>query len=189
MTYARLILSAATQEELPSGMTKILPKRFEAIPLVQHYLNTIGLLLPFFEETSFYASMDNVYQTEGTKASSFDQFLVRMVLSISSASMSDQRGDARCLDALGHLCAALKYTEDILHPGSIESIQAMLLLTVYATFDPHHFDSWTLVGAASRAMVDLGIHQDPSKAVKMPRQRLELRRRIFYSVYALDRYD
>lgn len=169
-------------------MTKDLPKKFEAIPLVQHYLNTIGLLLPFFEETSFYASMDNVYQVEMMRASPFDHFLVRMVLSISSAAMSNQRGDARYLDALGHLCAALKFTEDILHPGSIESIQAMLLLAVYATFDPHHFDSWTLVGAASRAMVDLGMHQDPSKAVKMPKPKLELRRRIFYCVYALDRY-
>ncbi|KAF1817404.1 hypothetical protein P152DRAFT_469844 [Eremomyces bilateralis CBS 781.70] len=187
MTYARLILSAAAQETLPSGMTKALPQKFEAVPLVQHYLNTLGLVLPFFEETSFYASMDNVYQPEATRASPFDRFLVRMVLAIASASMSDQRGDTPYLDALGHLCEALEDTDGILHPGSLQSIQAMLLLAVYATFDPHHFDSWTLVGAASRAMVDLGIHQDPSKSVKMPKQKLELRRRIFYCVYALDR--
>ena len=35
--------------------------------------------------------------------------------------------------------------------------------------------------------VDLGLHQDPPKSVKMKDSQLDLRRRIFYSVYSLDR--
>lgn len=63
----------------------------------------------------------------------------------------------------------------------------MLLLVVYSIRDPHHFDSWYLVGAAARMMVDLGLHQDPPKSIKMTDAQLNLRRRIYYSVYALDR--
>lgn len=37
-------------------------------------------------------------------------------------------------------------------------------------------------------MVDLGLHQDLPKSVKMKDGQLELRRRIYYSVYALDLY-
>jgi hypothetical protein len=64
----------------------------------------------------------------------------------------------------------------------------MLLLVQYSMLDPAHFDSWTLIGAASRAMVDLGLNVDPSKSSNTPRWKLELRRRVYHCVYALDRY-
>lgn len=63
----------------------------------------------------------------------------------------------------------------------------MLLLVQFAIQDPHHLDSWYLVGAAARITVDLGLHQDPPKSAKMKDSQLDLRRRIFHSVYAFDR--
>ncbi|KAF2083907.1 hypothetical protein K490DRAFT_13125, partial [Saccharata proteae CBS 121410] len=187
MSYARLILSASSKEPLPSGLSKDLPPRYQASPLIQHYLNSIFVLLPIFEEASFYASVAAVYHPDQAKASSFDFFTVRMVLAISSITCSTQRGDVHYSDAVGHITAALKHAESVLHPGSVGSIQALLLLTQYAMLDPHHFDSWTLVGAASRALVDLGMHQDPPKSNAMPKQKLELRRRVYYCLYAMDR--
>ena len=65
---------------------------------------------------------------------------------------------------------------------------ALVLFTIYAAMDPHHFDSWTLIGAASRAMIDLGIHQDPSRNVVVSKGKLEIRRRVYWCVYAIDRY-
>jgi len=101
---------------------------------------------------------------------------------------SRQRGDAMYTDAIGHVCTALEVADSVLHPGSIWSIQAMLLLVQFSMLDPAHFDSWTLIGAASRAMVDLGLHQDPSKSSKTAKKKLELRRRVYHIVYCLDRY-
>ncbi|KAJ4368463.1 hypothetical protein N0V83_006820 [Neocucurbitaria cava] len=164
MSYARLIQSASTKEPLPTGMTKALPPKFAATPLIQHYLNNIFTLLPVFEEASLYSSVDAIYQ-QGDNATPWDKWSVRMVLAIACLSQSDQRGDTQYSDAVGHVNAALENAEDVLHPGYVTSIQALILWTIYATMDPHHFDSWTLIGAASRAMVDLGIHQDPSKNV------------------------
>lgn len=187
MSYARLILSASSKESLPTGMTKVLPPRYAATPLIQHYLNNIFILLPIFEEASFYASVDAVYHSDPEKASAFDHWTVRMVLALACLTISDRRGDTNYLDAVGHVNAALEHAENVLHPGFITSIQALVLLVEYAMMDPHHFDSWTLIGAASRAMVDLGIHQDPSKSASIPRVKLELRRRVYYCVYALDR--
>lgn len=187
MSYARLILSASSKESLPTGMAKVLPPRYAATPLIQHYLNNIFILLPIFEEASFYASVDAVYHSDPEKASAFDHWTVRMVLALACLTISDRRGDTHYLDAVGHVNAALEHAENVLHPGFITSIQALVLLVEYATMDPHHFDSWTLIGAASRAMVDLGIHQDPSKSASIPRVKLELRRRVYYCVYALDR--
>lgn len=116
-----------------------------------------------------------------------EYWTVRLVLAISSAMQSQQRGDVKYFDALGHVNAALEVCDQVLHPGSIYSIQAMLLLVQYSMLDPSHFDSWTLVGAASRAMIDLGLHQDPSRSANVKREKLELRRRVYQCVYTLDR--
>ncbi|KAF2866451.1 fungal-specific transcription factor domain-containing protein [Massariosphaeria phaeospora] len=186
MSYARLILSASSKEPLPKDLTKALPPRFAATPLIQHWVNNVFSLLPIFEEASVYASVDAVYHLDDN-ATAFDHWTVRMVLAIACLSQSEQRGDTLYSDAVGHVNAALEHAEEVLHPGFISSIQALILLVEYATMDPHHFDSWTLIGAASRAMVDLGIHQDPSRSAAIPRAKLEIRRRVYWCVYALDR--
>jgi hypothetical protein len=187
ISYARLILSASSKEGLPAGMNKALPPKYSATPLVQHYLNNFFVLLPVFDEASFYASVDAVYHADPEMATAFDHMTVRMVLAISCLSLSEQRGDTHYSDAVGHVTAALEYAEDVLHPGFINSIQVLVLLVEYSMLDPHHFDSWTLIGAASRAMVDLGIHQDPSKSAGVSKAKLELRRRVYWCVYSLDR--
>jgi Fungal specific transcription factor domain len=187
MSYARLVLAASTKEPLPTGMKKELPPRHAANALVQQYIQHIQVLLPILEETTFYPSLNNVYDPSPHKATPYDHWAVRMVLAIASAGQSQQRGDTYYSDAVGHICAAIEHAELVLHPGSIWSIQAMLLLVLYAMLDPNHFDSWTLIGAAARAMVDLGLHQDPSKSAQTPRAKLELRRRVYYCVFALDR--
>ncbi len=188
MSYARLLQSTSTKEALPVGHVKQLPPRFAATPLVQHFLNNVFTLLPIFEEAVLYASLDAIYQQRGENATGWDKWTVRMVLAIACLSQSEQRGDAQYADAIGHVNAAMENAEEVLHPGYISSIQALVLWTIYATMDPHHFDSWTLIGAASRAMVDLGIHQDPSRNVTISRTKLEVRRRVYWCVYALDRY-
>lgn len=164
-----------------------LPPRHEVTHLVQHYFDNFFALYPIFQESSFFASLDAVYNTRGAVASPFDHFSVRMVLGIAHAGKLEQRGDANYMAAVGHVAAALTHAELIIRPGSIQSVQAMLLLHEYAMIDPHHFDSWSLIGAASRAMVDIGLHQDPPKGTAMARSKLELRRRVFWSVYAFDR--
>ncbi|GAB7364384.1 hypothetical protein MBLNU230_g4927t1 [Neophaeotheca triangularis] len=189
MTYAKLIFAACSKDPLPQGTTKALPPRYAATPLIQHYFSNAFSLLPCFDEASFFASVDKVYSRNPAAqlVEAQDHWIVRMVLAIGSASMSDQRGDQHYLEGIGHVGAALEYAEAVLHPGSISSVQALLLLTEYAMLDPHHFDSWSLIGAASRAMVDLGLHHDPPKGAHMSKGHLELRRRVFYCVYALDR--
>lgn len=186
MSYARLILSASAKEPMPTDLTKALPPRFAATPLIQHYVNNVFALLPIFEEATLYASVDAVYRFDND-ARPMDHWIVRMVLAISCLSQSEQRGDTSYSDAVGHANTALAHAEKVLHPGFISTVQALILLVVYATMDPHHFDSWTLIGAASRAMVDLGIHQDPSRSKSSSRSKLETRRRVYWCVYSLDR--
>ena len=135
----------------------------------------------------FYASVDNVYSKDSRKADPLDHWMVRMVLAVASGSISEQRGDQHYMEGIGHVCAALEHAEQVLHPGNLSGVQALILLTEYAMLDPHHFDSWSLIGAASRAMTDLGLHQDPPKGTPMAKSKLELRRRVFHCIHVLDR--
>jgi len=187
MSYARLILSACTKDPLPQMVTRDLPPHNVTAQLLQYYFDQHFLLIPIFDKASFYASVDNVYRGDPSQVEPIDYWMLRMVLAISSATLSERTGDQQYIEAIGHVCAALEHAEAVLHPGSITSVQALVLLMEYAMLDPHHFDSWSLIGVASRAMIDLGLHQDPPKGATMTKHKLEMRRRVFWCVYCFDR--
>ena len=187
VSYARLVMATSIRESLPEEPIPPLPPRREAMILIQHFLNHVFVVLPFFDEASFYASVDAVFHQKYRKATAFDAWCVRMVLAISSALHSKKRWDRRYRESISHLKGALSEAEQVLHPGSIQSIQAMILLVLYSMLDPRHLDSWNLIGMTARIMVDLGIHQDPPRYPPTSRAKLELRRRVFWCVYTLDR--
>lgn len=187
-TFANLVLSVATVEDLPPFSSNSLPARHEATPLLQYYFDNVFVQLPFFIETSFWTSVDAVYQSEGRFAKPFDHWMVRMVLAVASASVSYQNKDKSHQRALVLVAEALAYAEDVLRPGSIPCIQGILLLAQYALVDPGRFRSWHLVGMAVRVAIDLGLHQDPPVEVLSNADRLDLRRRVFHCLYSLDRF-
>lgn len=131
--------------------------------------------------------MDAVYQSGGRFAKPFDHWIVRMVLAIAAASASHRHPNANYQSALSLVGDALEYAEDVLRPGSITGVQAILLLAQYSLVDPSHFRTWYLVGMAVRVTADLGLQHDPPSEVVTDTDRLEMRRRVFYSIYSLDR--
>lgn len=185
MSYARLVLTSAAVEDMPYFPKNALPPRYLATPLIQRYLDKVFVVLPCFSETALFASVCAVYQNDGRHAGPFDHWTVRLVLAIALLSQSRERGDSKYQDAVRHTAAALEKAEAVLHPGSLFGIQALLLLCQIAMLDPHHFDSWYLIGMASRVMVDLGLHQDPPEHLQT--KEVDWRRRIYYCVYTLDR--
>ena len=187
VSYARLVMSTSIREPLPGGSISRIPPTQEAMVLVQHFLDHVFVVLPIFDEAAFYTSVDAVLHQNYRRATAFDVWCIRMVLAISSLLHSKKRWDSEYSKGVSHLRGALEQAEQVLHPGSVQSIQAMLLLVLYSMLDPRHLDNWNLVGMTSRIMVDLGIHQDPSKFSPIPRAKLELRRRVFWCLYTLDR--
>ena len=176
----------STAQPLPQSGSNALLARHEAAPLIQYYFDNVYILQPFFVETSFWTSVDAVYQDGGRFAKSFDHWILRMVLAIAAAAASQRRSNSNNQVALRQVSAALEYAEDVLYPGSIVGIQAILLLLQYSLVDPEHFRSWYLIAIAARVMVDLGLHQEPPPGVD--KLRLDLRRRVFYCIYSLDRF-
>lgn len=187
MSFARLVLSTSSDEDMPIFKVNLLPQRHAITPLIQHYLENIHILYPFLSETKLFAAIDALYQENGRYASPLDHWVTRMVLAISYGSLSRRRGDTAYQDGVRQAAGAFEYIESVVHPGSVTGIQAMLLMVLYSMLDPHHFHSWYLIGLSSRAMVDIGMHQDPPAESRLRASDHDLGKRVFASVYALDR--
>lgn len=187
MTFARLVLAATMNEPIHSEKTFQLPPRPSAMALVQYYLDNIYALYPVFPETALFNSLDAIYQVNGRPVTDFEHWLLFMTLAIASVAQSRNRADSFYINGTAWVGRALKYADKVLMPGYVVQIQALVLLVEYSMLDPAHFDSWQLIGFACRAIVDLGFHQDPPKAQQPDKKMLDLRRKIFYCVYSLDR--
>ncbi|KAI9369955.1 fungal-specific transcription factor domain-containing protein [Aspergillus egyptiacus] len=186
-SFANLLLSVSSGEQLPRLSPQPLPSRSESIPLIQHYFDTFFAQLPVFLETSFWSSVDNVYQNGAHFATPFDNWILRIVLATAYASMSVASNDRYHLRALSLVSGALQYAEDVLRPGTLIGIQAIILLAQYSLVDPTHFRTWYLVGMAARVLVDLGLHQDHHAEAAPSIEQQDLRRRVFHCIYSLDR--
>ena len=187
MSFARLVLSTSSKEIMPTFKINLLPQRLAMTPLIEHYLEHFHTLYPFLTETKLFTAVNDVCWDNGRFASPINHWTTRMVLAIALASMSRKRGDTYYQDAVRHVAAALDNIESVVQPGSVIGIQAMLLLVLYAMLDPHHFNSWYLVGLASRAMVDIGLHQDRPKELRLADADRDIARRVYASIYSLDR--
>ena len=187
MSWARLLLTMSSNKSLPPSHSQQLPPRHHATQLVQQYLDTIYVLTPFLRETDLMASLSAVYQDPGRQAKASDHWTVRVVLAIALATVARSKNDPAQQHALDQVSAALEVAEEVLHPGSLAGLQAILLLTQYAMTDAEHFRSWQLLGIGSRVLVDLGLHQEPPPEANISADTLDLRRRVFHSLYCMDR--
>lgn len=192
MSVVRLILWAASNDilfDLPSdARVQDLPPKDEANALGHEYLNNSLIVFPVIEQFTFSTSLEAVYYPDRTFATPWNHWILRMVLANAYLIRSTVFNDDCHRLARFHVMSALPYAEVALRPDTIPSIQAMLLLVEYSRYDPRAFDHWTLVGAVSRAMVDLGLHQDPPRSANISKNKLETRRRLFLCVYSADRY-
>ncbi|CAN8101964.1 unnamed protein product [Discula destructiva] len=186
MTFARLVLAAVTNDLLSEPQSSDLPIRQTAQSIIQYYMANIYALYPLFSETALLTALDDMYHPD-RHVGSANKWLVYMVLAIGSIAQSRSNQDDFYKNGVNFVSHALQFADRALQPGYVTQIQSLALFTQYAMLDPAHFDSWHLIGFTCRAVVDLGFHQDPKSQALVDSAALDMRRRTFYCVYALDR--
>ncbi|KAH7329338.1 fungal-specific transcription factor domain-containing protein [Stachybotrys elegans] len=187
MTFARLVLAATVNDPLPDSVHSPLPPRHEANSIVRFYMTNHHTIFPFFLETTFLSLLDDLYRQDERVLKDADYWLIYMVLAIGSTAQSQQIHDDHYTRGVEFASKALDYADRALAPGHATQIQSLLILTQYSMLDPAHFDSWHLIGFTARAIIDLGFHQDPPMSSVSDKNILDLRRKIFYCAYSLDR--
>lgn len=188
MTFARLVLAASSNNRLPDTQNWNAPSRQDSLSIVQYYMNNIYSLYPAFSETVFYTLLEQVYNQSDRPIKDSEYWLVFMVLAVGSVAQSQARNDAHYMNGIYFVSKAMRHADKALTPGYVTQIQSLIILTQYSMLDPTHFDSWHLIGFTCRAVVDLGFHQDPPSEQMPDKAQLDMRRKLFYCVYSLDRY-
>ncbi|RSM13095.1 hypothetical protein CEP52_002139 [Fusarium oligoseptatum] len=70
---------------------------------------------------------------------------------------------------------------------SIESVQILMLLALYSLFDPTGALVYSIVGIAARQAITIGLTRRPADENTYPPAETELRHRLYWSIFALDR--
>ncbi|GMF99093.1 DNA binding protein [[Candida] boidinii] len=86
--------------------------------------------------------------------------------------------------------AALKYIDSVYaSTDRLESLQSILLLTLFSIMRPAVPGVWYVLGSALRVCVDLGLHTESNliNPDSYDSFTLDIRRRLFWCCYALDR--
>ncbi|RBR16040.1 hypothetical protein FVER53590_09847 [Fusarium verticillioides] len=83
-----------------------------------------------------------------------------------------------------HYACAMADADSIFATGSLESLEAMLLLTVYQLRSPTGPGVWWMIETTMRYCIDNGLHR---QATNLPPTLDERRKRIFWTAYMLER--
>ncbi|KAL4884231.1 fungal-specific transcription factor domain-containing protein [Aspergillus karnatakaensis] len=157
-----------------------------AIDISSKYFRTIHLLYPFLHEQTHMEVIERVYASHTSDP--LEAFQVYMVLAIASLNLSRQ-----CkvhLPVEGYYASAIKHADYVCNHGSVTSLQCLLLLMVYALYNPScNINIWNLNYQCLASVIDLGLQRDirasPGLCISVFDQ--EMRTRIFWVVYAFDR--
>ncbi|RFU79841.1 mfs transporter [Trichoderma arundinaceum] len=181
-----------------------LPGEKLARGLIEAYLAHDHLCYPFLHPRAVRAVVDGIYSDVGfERTHPFEAFMFHMILAIATSQV--YKFNWRVLpDAETHLQIATDYLNAVLLEGGLRALQAMLLLCQFRLSNStnHASDSlWHIVGIAVRMCFELGLHReamyqtsasrhdatDASSFLSPKYEESEVRRRCFWSVYALDR--
>lgn len=156
--------------------------------LVFHLLDDIYFphlhpLLPILHPPTFRRDIANGRATHDTAF----RGLVFCVMTISSRFSTDQRVFADPSDphsAGDHWAAASRLYHQTF-AASLINVQVLLLTSTYMHASIGPGSSWTILGVAIRALMDIGLHQERANVDFTPFDQ-EMRRRVFWAAFILD---
>ncbi|CAK7243324.1 MAG: hypothetical protein STHCBS139747_004842 [Sporothrix thermara] len=157
--------------------------------LVDFYFAHSNTLYPIVERSAFMATLGQMQSDPARAAagalSPLDFFRVWMVLAIgatafSSVSLADES------EPMLYYNKALQYAEEALALNEIAALEVLTLQVSYSFFNQLGPNTWFLVGMAARVALGCGLHT-ASTYDKLPRDVAEQRKRIFFSIYMMDR--
>ncbi|KXH45545.1 fungal specific transcription factor domain-containing protein [Colletotrichum salicis] len=91
------------------------------------------------------------------------------------------------VDPQKHLMAAIEPMDYILEQHNLATVQLLLLLAVHGTRSPYGAGAWSQVRYAVTLCIELGLHRKQSSTSTHNPRDIEIRRRVFWSCYCLDR--
>ena len=176
--------SALSRELFQSTPTDLPASRGLAMRLSDAYFRTVHQQYPFLHQPTHESLVNQVYDSE--EPDIVAAFQVNLVLSISAIILS--RRTKVPLPAEGWCANAMEFFSKMHVESSIKGIQCLLLLLIFSMHSPSaKFNAWVLNYQCIAMVLDLGLQRDVSSAAVITPLEQEMRTRIFWVVYSLDR--
>jgi hypothetical protein len=176
--------NALTQKLLRDIQTPLPSSKDLTEELTRTYFGTIHQHLPFLHEPTHMRLVEDVYAS--SEPDPIVAFQVYMVLAISSIMLS--RRDRIALPSEGWAAMAVSFFEKNPIESSTRGLQCLLLLHVWSMHSPAtKLNIWYLNYQCIAMVVDLGLQRDVKSASSISPFDQEMRTRLFWVVYSLDR--
>lgn len=167
------------------GPSALPTSKSQAVQLSQIFFEQVHPRYPFLHRQSHYISLDAVYSSPATATKPM-KFQVTMVLAISATILSRRlripfSGEGLC-------AAAMEFADQIDFQSSPEGVQSLLLISMFTLHSPFlGINPWYLNYQCIAAVIDLGLQQDIPVAGSVDAFEREMRTRIFWVVFSIDR--
>lgn len=154
--------------------------------LEESYFTVRWAALPFLHRPTFREKHLQPVLQLGRQADSASLFLVFLVFALAAIDLDRSNTIPKNIHHEYFGTAMAYYLDGILQADSEETVQGLLLISQFAVSEAQSVNAWQAAGQAVRAAVDLGLHRSlPNESHSQLQQ--EMRKRIFWSAYALDR--
>ena len=213
---ARYLVGEAISTKPRFAPIRLLTGRFDRMQLVRAYFRHMHRSYPFlYEEAILLAAESHVGRALFEDGCEIDLASARlylvMVLGLEAISRfgsrssrgkgsaaprhegmgSDNDDEDRDIAAAALSSVRMPYQDIVmacLSNRCIPAVEALLLLALYALFDPDGWSAWVIVGMLGREAVLLGLNRRwPSDAAEPDLLQREFRHRLFWSVFSVDR--
>lgn len=186
------VIRASSQPQLSEGSGGFPPFMLAKL-YVDAYFHHNHTQAPFLHYPSFLQRFTAFYATEFADQQPVWLFIYYMVLAIGQTTTIRQeaiRGEPNSAhdNKYDFFQSAMGLLELSINRTSITTIQCLLLLSTYGLQHPQALSIYRIVSLAMRVCIELSLHRSQNhKLILTPLDR-EMRKRIFWSTYSLDRF-
>lgn len=162
-----------------------LPRDAIARRFVDAYFRNVNRAYPFVNRSKVLRDLENLGESSKRRRDS-DTTLLYLIMAIGCTTL--QRAGQIPNDTTSKFDVAYAdIIQECLAREDLESIQILVLVALYSLFDPKGISTWSIAGIVSRQAMLLGLSRRSSEDKTLSAMDIELRHRLFWSIYVLDR--
>ena len=171
-----------------------LPDRSLASELVMSFFKTWHPLFPFLHGPTFLKHMDMLYKPTSENERGTQQLTVltrrritfQLIINIAALGQTDCKLPKEC--QIKSTAAAMRASAVLAVEHNVETIQALIATELYLVASMALRQASTLAGMTLKLIFHSGLHRCPLRYAQLSAEDCEIRKRIFWSAYALDRH-
>ncbi|KAH8821945.1 fungal-specific transcription factor domain-containing protein [Xylogone sp. PMI_703] len=186
--YAQIILGTSDEGRT---VEHDLPERAMADSLLDAYFNCVHRLYPFVHESTFRNQYERLWQPSLPEAAKFSpEWLAILNMTFAYGCEFSDTIDREQMLPMASVFVSRARTlllPRLFLPGSLERVQALLLLCHYLQGTLELCECWNLVGVMIRTAVSIGLHLPVTNEQSRDAVQREMVKRVWCGCYVIDR--